>query len=234
MAISVMVLASPAAADGRVGTVNVANPAIAKVALAPGLFGTHEVRSANLKPFKKWAAVLKRYRGERHLETQACTSGPCPLRHWQNFLAGLRDRAARFQINAVNRYANAMRYISDRHNNGTADYWATPKEFFGRGGDCEDYAIAKYLSLRALGFDAKEMRIVVLKDTNRGIAHAVLMVHHQGRNLILDNQIKVAVAAEKIRHYRPYYSINESYWWHHRAPSGEPRQATVAAGRSVG
>ena len=96
-------------------------------------------------------------------------------------------------------------------------YWASPGEFFRRHGDCEDYAIAKFLSLRALGFDDAAMRIVVLQDLNLGIAHAVLAVELGGETLILDNQVADVVPARAIRHYRPIYAVNETHWWLYRS-----------------
>ncbi len=194
-----------------------------------GLWGTREIRSGDLTAFKKWTGVMARFRKQRRLETEPCTGGACPLQHWRNFLASIEGRDARYQINAVHRYANAVRYIPDRRNHGIADRWSTPAEFLGRGGDCEDYAITKYLSLKALGFDANAMRIVVLKDMSLGIAHAVLVVEHQGERLLLDNQLRIVVATDKIRHYRARYSINESHWWLHRTTTATPTRLAAAA-----
>ncbi len=217
------------------------NPGQAIAALNPkaaigamhGLFGTREIRSPNLQPFKKWGGVLARYRIQRDLETRPCTGQGCGLRHWRNFLVSLKGRAPVYQINAVQRYVNQVRYIADARNNGAKDHWATPAEFFGRGGDCEDYAISKYLSLRALGFDPNAMRIVVLRDTSLGIPHAVLVVANGGQRLVLDNQLRVVVAAEKIRHYRPYYSINENFWWRHKKLDRKPDGPALVAQRST-
>ena len=85
-----------------------------------------------------------------------------------------------------------------------------------QNGDCEDYAIAKFMALRALGFENPEMRIVVLNDLNLGIAHAILVVYVDGKALVLDNQIRSVVPADSIRHYQPVYSVNEEGWWLHR------------------
>ena len=88
--------------------------------------------------------------------------------------------------------------------------------FMTKDGDCEDYAIAKFMSLRQLGFDNGQMRVVVVDDLNLGVAHAILVVYLDGRAFVLDNQIASVVPAEIIRHYRPVYSINEDAWWLHR------------------
>ena len=99
---------------------------------------------------------------------------------------------------------------------GVEDYWETPNEFLNRDGDCEDFAIAKYKSLRALGLGDDQLRIVVLQDLNLRIAHAVLVVLDGGKAWVLDNQIDQVIDADRIRHYRPYYSINASAYWLHR------------------
>ncbi|MEE8202762.1 MAG: transglutaminase-like cysteine peptidase [Alphaproteobacteria bacterium] len=185
----------------------------------PPLFGTNEVRSTNLAPFPKWTGVLDRYFAEVDLAQGACgaeTFNACHLRDWTRFLEGLRGADAMTQLERVNRYMNRAPYITDPRNYNVDDYWATPRQFFGRDGDCEDYAIAKFMSLRALGWDNDHMRIVVLKDLNLDIAHAVLVVYRDGLAWVLDNQIGEVVAADRIRHYRPYYSINEDSWWLHR------------------
>ena len=83
-----------------------------------------------------------------------------------------------------------------------------------RGGDCEDYSITKYISLKRLGVPETAMRIVILQDNNLGgIMHAVLHVRVSGKNYILDNQSSSVTAEEDIFHYRPIYAINRSAWW---------------------
>ena len=80
------------------------------------------------------------------------------------------------QIRAVNLFLNDWQYKSDIQNYGRRDYWATPLEFLRRSGDCEDYAIAKYVSLRQIGFAPEQLRLVV-RDVVRELAHAVLAVY---------------------------------------------------------
>ncbi len=66
------------------------------------------------------------------------------------------------------------------------------------------------------GLGDDQLRIVVLHDSNLRIAHAVLVVLDGGKAWVLDNQIDQVIDAERIRHYRPYYSINASAYWLHR------------------
>lgn len=198
-----------------------APPAVAKssVDAFPGIFSTRTKQSSNIAMFPKWSGALSRYFNERQLADAPCTStlfNQCHLKEWKDFLATLKGKSKLSQVRAVNAYMNRQRYFTDPRNYGVKDYWATPGQFFKRNGDCEDYAIAKFMSLRALGFTNKDMRIVVLQDMNLRVGHAILVVHLDGQALVLDNQVRSVVRAETIRHYRPIYSINEHNWWLHR------------------
>ncbi len=185
----------------------------------PALFGSHEARSSQLSLFPKWRGALSRYFNETRLPEAPCyaeTFNRCHLREWTDFLAGLRGADPMAMLREVNHFLNQRPYIIDLRNYGVEDYWATPFQFLSRDGDCEDYAIAKYFSLRALGFPTDSMRIVVLHDLNLRTAHAILVVYLGDRAMVLDNQAPTVVDARTIRHYRPIYSINEEHWWLHR------------------
>lgn len=188
---------------------------------APSFLGSMEKRSSNIAPFTKWTAALDRYAAENSaLAGQSCNSDnatKCAYDAWWRFLAGLRDKSRRHQLVAVNRYMNAREYVSDRRNWGISDYWATPGEFLTGNGDCEDYAIAKFMSLKALGWRNEDLRVVAVKDHNRGAGHAVVVAYHGGETWLLDNQIEDVVATGQIRHYEVVYSINEHNWWRHHA-----------------
>jgi len=186
----------------------------------PMLFGTKEFESSKLNKFTKWTGVIARYQAELKERRQKCRVSrinTCAYEHWQKFLKKIADLPRREQIEKVNTYVNHFLYVVDPVNYGKNDYWATPKQFFDRSGDCEDYAISKYMSLRTLGFPIDDMRIVVLTDLNLKIAHAVLVVYYKGEALVLDNQIHQVIDANRIHHYKPIYSINEHNWWLHRS-----------------
>ncbi len=153
--------------------------------------------------------------GEHAAPASSASLPACARAHWERFLASLEGLSAREKLARVNAHLNRAPYIIDPINWGVADYWATPIEFLRKDGDCEDYAIAKYLALKQLGFDPATMRVVVLEDRNLKVDHAVLAVRLDGRLYILDNQTPRVVEASRIRHYRPVYSINEQAWWLH-------------------
>lgn len=183
------------------------------------IFGTKEIRSSNLKKFTKWNGAMKRYATEIQSELNKCklsATNKCLTTKWRIFLKKIEDRPKAEQVQLVNQYLNKWRYVIDPVNYQKNDYWATPKQFLNRNGDCEDYAIIKYKSLIHLGFDKDDMRIVVIEDLNLRVPHAVLVVYIDGQPLVLDNQISKVVHADRIKHYKPVYSINESNWWLHR------------------
>ena len=179
-----------------------------------------EVRAVGLGQFPKWTGALGR---------SAIEGGGA----WTSRLERLRDRNRRGQIEAVNRMVNRATYQDDAVNYGLRDYWATPAELFTQGGDCEDYAFAKFQALRALGFSNRDLRLVVVYDLARDIPHAVLAVDLGGETLILDSQFNTIFAAARLRRYLPYYSVNEYGGWIHIAGWTTPRTAT-ARGKPAG
>lgn len=189
------------------------------------LFGSYEVKSADLQHFSKWLNSINRFSREksyldslsasRNIECNNVTS--CMIYDWKDNLKKMQNMSFEQKLIQVNRYINQSSYIVDPVNWGVKDYWASPGQFLVRDGDCEDYAIAKFMSLKYLGVDENNMRIVILMDQNLGVIHAVLAVYDPKRKnyWILDNQIQDIMPDYAIYHYMPIYSINESNWWHH-------------------
>jgi predicted transglutaminase-like cysteine proteinase len=170
------------------------------------LFNSIETFQTHSEISEQLDVVLVRY------ENEGADQG---VQKWMSFLDTLQDVSKLEQIKAVNTFANNKKYRTDEKNYGTGDYWATPKEFLGRGGDCEDFAIIKLLSLRYLGFSTDELRMVILLDTELRTPHAVLAVYVDGDVLILDNQRSEVVSHTTLSNYVPLYSINSVGWWMH-------------------
>ena len=214
-----------------------AAPADASPQDPPRLFGTGETQSNNIKPFPKWTDMLDRHHTEERRGDPACTPTRfirCSVADWLAFLDGERGKERRAQLADVNAFINLHPYVLDKIN-----YWETPREFAAHDGDCKDYAIAKYFSLRYLGWSEDELRVVVVQDLNLRVAHAVLAVYVGEEILVLDNQAREVVRSDSIRHYRPYYSINESHWWLHKNEDVLPRRSTdpaasTGSGREAG
>lgn len=185
----------------------------------PGLWGTVAVEKDSLAPFPKWTEALARFKEEAKKNSGECkvtAEEKCEFKTWVAFLNKVKNEPTAVKLEQVNAFMNQAKYIVDPINWSVKDYWATPAQFFKRFGDCEDFAVAKFMSLAALGVDRDSMRIVVLQDLNLKVAHAVLAVELDGKTWILDNQIKQVIDADRIRHYRPVYSVNEKGWWLHK------------------
>lgn len=189
-------------------------------AAQPSFFSTTEQMSTDLTPFKKWNEAIKRFSKE-YVQSKAGKCGAsemnkCNFEKWMAFLDGLKEKDQVSQIREINDYMNRAPYVTDPVNWGIKDFWATPGEFMAKFGDCEDYAIAKYMSLRYLGYSEEVLRVVAVKDLNLKIGHAILVVYYKDKPYVLDNQIKQVVPAAKIKHYLPVFSINTKAWWKHR------------------
>ena len=173
------------------------------------LFKTVEFRGA-LKNLPKWDRVLKEEGKSPTFKSDAVVK-----LKWE----ALKEKAAglglKEKLKLVNDFFNRMPYRTDREVWGVEDYWETPREFIQKSGDCEDYSITKNYAMRDMGLPAKEMRIVVLQDTIRNLAHAVLVVFGDGTAYVLDNLSNVIMTHDRLGHYKPEYSLNEEYRWAH-------------------
>ncbi|MEO0413044.1 MAG: transglutaminase-like cysteine peptidase [Pseudomonadota bacterium] len=196
---------------------------------AASVFGSGETAYQDLTYFPKWTGMIQRsLSGDIGTPTSPkrgnqCKPNPrflCPQDEWESFIEYMQAQEAKGlqQLKDVNAHLNRARYVQDPINWGVSDFWAHLLEFFDRNGDCEDYAIAKYATLKRLGIPTKAMRIVVLEDLNLDLAHAVLVVEQGGRTYVLDNQVSAVLPDDAIAHYRPVYSINEHGWWMHGSP----------------
>ena len=123
------------------------------------------------------------------------------------------------RLEAVNGYFNRrIVFAEDMEVWGVADYWASPLEALEKGrGDCEDYAIAKYFSLLAMGMPAARLRLVYVRAQIGGDsqAHMVLAYYAQpnAEPLILDNLISSVRPASRRPDLVPVFSFNSEGLW---------------------
>lgn len=119
-------------------------------------------------------------------------------------------------LQQVNNFYNHVPYLSDQQHWGQADYWATPIEFYASwGGDCEDYAIAKYMSLKELGVPIERLRITYVRAVKIGETHMVLAYYPQADAdpWILDNLVDEVQAGSSRTDLIPVYSFNDEDLW---------------------
>ena len=164
---------------------------------------------------EKWRGVERKL-GDERVQLALCDgdrercASPAALR----FLAIVdiaRAREGRARLGEINRAINlAIRSMSDLAQYGEADVWSSPLVTFATGaGDCEDYAIAKFVALQMAGVSPDDLRIVVVRDTIRGEDHAVAMARLDDRWLTLDNRRMAMVEDADVRNYRPLFVIDD-------------------------
>lgn len=138
----------------------------------------------------------------------------------------------------VNDFMNQTPFVSDLQHWGRQDYWATPFEFLStNGGDCEDYSIAKYFTLRALGVPGDKLRITYVKDlANYKEAHMVLAYFPEpdAEPLVLDNVHKKILPASARTDLLPLYSFNGSGLWLAKEQSGRSHSQSVGNSDRIG
>ena len=108
----------------------------------------------------------------------------------------------------MNQVVNRVRYAND-----PGDKWLAPADFVRKGGDCEDYAIAKYFLLRKLGVSASSMRIVGLAAQPGMAAHAVLVVGSGSQSLVLDSLRSGVYRLNSGVTSRMVYAVNDARFW---------------------
>jgi predicted transglutaminase-like cysteine proteinase len=134
------------------------------------------------------------------------------IKAWNQMLQGERNQPEREQLNAVNRFFNQqLSFQDDNRIWQQIDYWATPEESLIKGaGDCEDYALAKYFSLRQLGVPSEKLRITYVKALTQNQAHMVLTFYSSptADPLVLDNLIGEIRPASQRKDLLPVYAFN--------------------------
>ena len=116
------------------------------------------------------------------------------------------------KLKLVNSFFNRQfRFSDDSRNWRQTDYWATPVEALIKGaGDCEDYSIAKYFTLRRLGVPSEKLRITYVKALQYNQAHMVLTYYASptATPLVLDNLIGEIRPASLRKDLLPVYAFN--------------------------
>lgn len=182
-------------------------------AIFPCLVICSTAADSALRGFALPAATIER------AEKKYGAAAKARLLRWQALIATLIGRTETEKLKGVNDFLNQTPFISDLDHWGKTDYWATPAEMLAsNGGDCEDFAIAKYFTLLATGVSAEKLRITyVLASTpdSRGIAHMVLAYYAtaSAEPLILDNlKTHIGKASERVD-LTPVYNFNGTGLW---------------------
>ncbi len=157
---------------------------------------------------QRWSEVLARHAEQDQVARPKGDRDP-----WHRLVARFSGRPLDAALLAdVNAAINRRIWVSDLLNHGVDDHWATPREFLAAGGDCEDFAIAKFLLLRDLGFSYVNQKVVICYDRSRGIAHAINTCKLYQNIYVLDNLSSRPIDGWACAHYTPVYAIDETRW----------------------
>jgi predicted transglutaminase-like cysteine proteinase len=136
---------------------------------------------------------------------------------WEDMIRTDKTVSDREKLEKVNQFFNSrIRFVNDIDLWGVQDYWATPFEMLCRNaGDCEDFAIAKFFTLKAIGMAEEKLNIMYVKAIQHGIAHMVLAYYSApgAEPLILDNLIDGIAPASKRPDLLPVFGFNGSGLW---------------------
>lgn len=143
---------------------------------------------------------------------------PPALQSWHQLITDNQNGSEFTKLLSVNTFFNKLQYIEDSVLWGTKDYWATPIELLEKGGgDCEDFAIAKYFTLRQMGVQEGKLRItyVIAQDRNTTKPHMVLNYYRTdiAIPLVLDSLHPAILPATQRPDLLPVYSFNGNDLW---------------------
>jgi len=135
---------------------------------------------------------------------------------WEDLIISDTSQTDREKLEKVNNFFNQIEYIEDIYHWGQKDYWATPVEFLVTfGGDCEDYTIAKYFTLKAMGIPEEKLNLTYVKALTYNVHHMVLTYYSTpgSEPLVLDNIETDIRPASQRQDLLPIYSFNGTGLW---------------------
>lgn len=199
-------------------------------------FGLATFRAPEGQLWVKWRKLTA------ELETEAQVLARCQadMKHCANTAAQKylslieesRKLAGRAKIDRINRAINAaVAYTTDLVQHGVPDLWTAPLATLTTGrGDCEDYAIAKYVALRDAGISTGDLRILLVHDRIAREYHAVVGVRQNGHWLMLDNRHEVLIEQKDSWHFAPLFALDQQGVKLFAAPYGKPASPPMVAG----
>ncbi|TKV83637.1 transglutaminase [Bradyrhizobium elkanii] len=207
-------------------------------------FGLFTFRAPENGLWRKWRGLESDLAKEQSVLEQCRESAAgCPSQAAQflRLIGAVKSKSGRDRLDEANRAVNqAIRYVSDFAQHGEADRWTAPLATFATGkGDCEDYAIAKYIALGEAGFPREDLRLVLGRDRAIRQDHAVLAARLHGHWLILDSRRSELIDDGEFGNFTPMFAINDrgvqlfAAPYAKRLPLGDELDAAPAAANAA-
>jgi predicted transglutaminase-like cysteine proteinase len=176
-------------------------------------FGLFTFRAPEGMLWRKWRNIEADMAREQLTLNRCRTDAEACPPHAAQFLrlvGAVNAKSGRARLEEANRAVNmAIRYVSDYSQHGEADRWSAPLASFATArGDCEDYAIAKYVALREAGIARENLQLVLVRDRAVRQDHAVLAARLDDRWLILDNRQSPLIEDSNASSFTPLFAIN--------------------------
>ncbi len=167
-----------------------------------------------------------------HVEKEYGQDARERIERWQKLILNEQNELEKNKLRSVNSFFNRISFKEDITVWQKNDYWATPVEFLSRNsGDCEDFTIAKYFTLRALNIPSQKLRLMYVRALRVKQSHMVLAYFEQpdGMPLILDNLNGKILPANYRRDLKPIYSLNINTLWGDKAQGRGRKIKTLSA-----
>lgn len=148
------------------------------------------------------------------------------IKNWQYLINDYQRKPELEKLKIANTYINQLRFVDDIVHWGKKDYWATPVETLAsNGGDCEDFAIAKYYTLSKLGMSEQCLSLSYVRVKGYNKPHMVLVYQcfEEDSAIVLDNLNPRLLSQKERRDLTTIYSFNAKNMWIMR-PSGQKRK----------
>jgi predicted transglutaminase-like cysteine proteinase len=176
-------------------------------------FGLFTFRAPESILWRKWRGIEGDIAKEQMiLDNCRAKADSCPsyAAQFLRLINAVKTQSGRGQLDEANRAVNmAIRYVSDFAQHGEADRWSAPLATYATGkGDCEDYAIAKYVALGEAGFPRDDLQLVLVRDRAVRQDHAVLAAHLDGHWIILDSRRSELMDDSDVTSFTPLFAID--------------------------
>jgi predicted transglutaminase-like cysteine proteinase len=180
---------------------------------APPIFGM-ETEPVAGEVATKWRAVEADIDREQQVLARCREQEACPVvaHSLLDIVAEGAGRSGRARVGLINRAVDlAIMPASDEAQWGVADHWSPPFETLQtHRGDCEDYAVVKYVALLQAGLSHDDVKIVILRNLLPKEDHAVVAARVDGQWLILDNRRLALVRDTKMVGSIPKFVLDEN------------------------
>jgi len=177
-----------------------------------GYLSTVPVSSGELP--ERWETVRRQVDSEASILSSCATKEECPaaVRRFLEIIAEARSRGGLARVGVINRAVNlSIVPTSDMKQWGVPDRWSSPLETLTTGrGDCEDYAIVKYVALLDAGIRREDVRLAVVHDVLRNEDHAITVTRVDGEWIALDNRWLALVRDGELRRVVPRFVLDNT------------------------